>query len=1366
MLLHNSMNYQIELDTVTRDSDTGKVVIAGWAVDKLRKRGLRMRVEGKDSSLTRQPRPEIAAMYSLEDGSKPGFSVTLPNEQTPCRLVVSLNGKDKTLVLEPGKLERQLQSDKLKGKARSAARYLSRAWTPSGFRDLTDALRRRVTDHQEFYDRWIAQHENMTQSQAHEQIAAFKKQPLISIVVPVYNVEETWLRKCVASVQNQWYEHWQLCLADDCSPSPHVRPLLKELAESDARISVVERSSNGGIAQATNSAIEMATGDYIGFMDNDDELAPQALFEVVRAINEDPSRDFIYSDEDKMTEEGVRFDPFFKPGFSPNLLLSHNYITHFVVVSRSLQERVGGLRAEFDGSQDYDFVLRATEQAESVHHIAHMLYHWRTLASSVAGDPTSKMYAYEAGQKAVEAALERRQMPGKVRMLENLGTYKIDYQLAQQPSVAVIASGYSDELFAQLKAGTDYPSVTFVRAEAEQVNEIALKQSQKLLVFLNGLKPDNPKWLAEMVNYTRPEGVGIVGGKIFSKSQMVENAGVTLRALRSGHPFEMRGEWDHGIGYYFRDILPHDMFAVTEDCLLVSAQSFRKLKGFETSLAAGLRGIDFCARARQEQGLTTLWQPYSSFIRLAKSALVISSDDAAAYLRSHPGLSDPFATVYFPSAKGDSNSVCGSIDRVKVSNDGRHLVVEGWAADREAGQAAQLSLSESSAAQIEQLHRSLRPDVNMTLHTKPDVEVGFAARISVEEGAYQTWRAQSPKLVLTSPTGELALPLKLPAIAALSQASEAMRKLGLLRHPRRLAHQLSDKYLVPRQQEQAYRKLIARTEHYDPAQVRAQVAAFKQQPVISLLVPVYNVDPHWLELCVNSVREQYYPNWELCLADDCSTDERIKPILEAYAQQDPRIKVVFRKENGHISRSSNSALELATGEFVALLDNDDELAPQALFEVVKRLNEKPDTDLIYSDEDKEDEEGHRSDPHFKPDYAPDLLLSTNYISHLGVYRRSIVEKIGGFRPGYEGSQDYDMVLRFVEQTSPERIQHIAKVLYHWRTLASSTASGSGAKNYASDAGLRALQSAMERRGTGAQVVSAGPSGIYNVHYPVSGDDMVSVIIPTKDGYDNIERCLDSIIAKTTYSNYEVIIADNGSTNPAMHKLYSHYQELMGSKLRIEEIDIPFNYSRINNIAASKARGKFLLFLNDDTQVISPHWMTRMVSFAQMKRVGVVGAKLYYPIETIQHAGIVLGLGGVAGHIQAGCPRTHLGYFGRLVENVNYYAMTAACCMVKAEDFQAVGGFDEDMAVAYNDVDLCIRIHDELGRDNVWAHEVELYHYESLTRGYDVKSAEKKARLDREAAKFRERYATIVDNDPYYNPNLSRTSGNFWVRDNT
>lgn len=521
----------------------------------------------------------------------------------------------------------------------------------------------------------------------------------------------------------------------------------------------------------------------------------------------------------------------------------------------------------------------------------------------------------------------------------------------------------------------------------------------------------------------------------------------------------------------------------------------------------------------------------------------------------------------------------------------------------------------------------------------------------------------------------------------------------------------------------SYPNWLARNEVLDIEAMTQEIATFHYQPKISIAMPVYNVEEKWLRLCIDSILNQVYTNWELCMADDASTDPNVKKILTEYQQLDERIRVVFREQNGHISEATNSALAIATGEFVALLDNDDELAINAFYEVVKVLNENPKLDLIYSDEDKIDMDGNRSDPAFKPDWSPDLLLGTNYISHLGVYRRSILEEIGGFRKGYEGSQDYDLVLRFTEKTTKERIKHIPKVLYYWRMLPTSTAVDQGSKGYAFEAGLRAVQDALVRRGINGHATHGAANGLYDVYYDIESEKLVSIIIPTKNGYKDVQRCVSSIIEKTTYQNYEIIMADNGSTDPKMHELYAEFEQQLPGRFFVESIDIPFNFSTINNRAAKKAHGEYLLFLNNDTEVITENWLTLMVSFAQQERIGCVGAKLLYPNNTVQHAGVILGLGGVAGHGHYGYPHGDLGYFGRLAINVNYSAVTAACLLMKKADFDAVGGFEEAFTVAFNDVDLCLKVQ-ALGRDNVWLHEAELYHFESQTRGYDDKGKRK------------------------------------------
>lgn len=559
----------------------------------------------------------------------------------------------------------------------------------------------------------------------------------------------------------------------------------------------------------------------------------------------------------------------------------------------------------------------------------------------------------------------------------------------------------------------------------------------------------------------------------------------------------------------------------------------------------------------------------------------------------------------------------------------------------------------------------------------------------------------------------------------------------------------------------SYPNWLARNEVLDIEAMTQEIATFHYQPKISIAMPVYNVEEKWLRLCIDSILNQVYTNWELCMADDASTDPNVKKILTEYQQLDERIRVVFREQNGHISEATNSALAIATGEFVALLDNDDELAINAFYEVVKVLNENPELDLIYSDEDKIDMDGNRSDPAFKPDWSPDLLLGTNYISHLGVYRRSILEEIGGFRKGYEGSQDYDLVLRFTEKTTKERIKHIPKVLYYWRMLPTSTAVDQGSKGYAFEAGLRAVQDALVRRGINGHATHGAANGLYDVYYDIKSDKLVSIIIPTKNGYKDVQRCVSSIIEKTTYQNYEIIMADNGSTDPKMHELYAEFEQQLPGRFFVESIDIPFNFSTINNRAVKKAHGEYLLFLNNDTEVITENWLTLMVSFAQQERIGCVGAKLLYPNNTVQHAGVILGLGGVAGHGHYGYPHGDLGYFGRLAINVNYSAVTAACLLMKKADFDAVGGFEEAFTVAFNDVDLCLKVQ-ALGRDNVWLHEAELYHFESQTRGYDDKGKKKK-RFEQEKVMMEEKWGPLIENDPFYNPNLTRDIPNFSLR---
>jgi glycosyltransferase involved in cell wall biosynthesis/2-polyprenyl-3-methyl-5-hydroxy-6-metoxy-1,4-benzoquinol methylase len=542
----------------------------------------------------------------------------------------------------------------------------------------------------------------------------------------------------------------------------------------------------------------------------------------------------------------------------------------------------------------------------------------------------------------------------------------------------------------------------------------------------------------------------------------------------------------------------------------------------------------------------------------------------------------------------------------------------------------------------------------------------------------------------------------------------------------------------------------------DREQIAARVETLQPRPLFSVIMPVYDTPERWLRRAIESVQAQLYPDWELCIADDASQAKHIRPLLTRLAAEDPRIKITLRERNGHISAASNSALELATGSFVVLLDHDDELAPHALYMLAEELAAHPETDLLYSDEDKIDEKGRRFDPYFKNDWSPDLLSSQNYFSHLGAYRTSLVREAGGFRQGYEGSQDYDLALRCAERTN--RVRHVPAVLYHWRAIAGSTAIDVGEKSYAQSAAERALRDYLLTVEPGAKVEPGAFPTIYRVSHPLpEPPPLASILIPTRDGMEVVRRAVQSIREKTTYPHYEIVIVDNDSRDPAT---LSWLREVEGAGgARVLRYPHPFNYSSINNFAAREARGEVLVLLNNDVEVISPGWLTELVSQAVRPGVGAVGARLLYPNGTVQHAGVVTGIYGVAGHIHRGLPRESPGYFGRAQMVHEVSVVTAACLAIKKSIYEQVSGLDEkNLAVAFNDVDFCLRLV-AAGYRNLYTPYAELFHYESYSRGSDD-SPEKRARFEKEVQFMLTRWKDVLEHDPAYNQNLSLTSESF------
>ena len=548
---------------------------------------------------------------------------------------------------------------------------------------------------------------------------------------------------------------------------------------------------------------------------------------------------------------------------------------------------------------------------------------------------------------------------------------------------------------------------------------------------------------------------------------------------------------------------------------------------------------------------------------------------------------------------------------------------------------------------------------------------------------------------------------------------------------------------------------------------------FDFEPKISVVVPMYNTKEKFFKELIKCMMDQTYSNWELCLADG---SPKQNDNLKKYYEQDKRIKYKYLDGNLGIAGNSNAAIGMATGDYIALLDHDDVLADYALYEIVYNLNKFPNAEFLYSDEDKIDENGNRYDAYFKPDIAPDTLRCQNYICHFSVFKKELMEKLGGFRENYDGAQDYDIFLRMLEITDSKNISHVPKILYHWRVHNESTAKlNSNAKNYAFEAGKKAIEDHIKRVGLEGTVSKGCIDGIYRIDYKVIGEPKVSIVIPNKDGKDILEVCINSIFEKSTYKNFEIVITENNSET---NEIFDYYKTLLkndkikivnyntGKRIETEdecsleytnknrrEVKPGFNYSAIINFGVKNTTGEYVVQLNNDTELITPNWLELMLGFCQRKDVGAVGVKLYYQDETIQHAGIIVGIGGIAGNRFKSIPKSGHGYFAKesMIENLS--AVTAACIMTPKSIYEEVGWMDEGLAVAFNDVDFCLKIR-EKGYLVVYNPFVEFWHYESKTRGQEDSPAKIK-RFQGEMSRFEQRWPEILDSgDPYYNINLS------------
>lgn len=697
------------------------------------------------------------------------------------------------------------------------------------------------------------------------------------------------------------------------------------------------------------------------------------------------------------------------------------------------------------------------------------------------------------------------------------------------------------------------------------------------------------------------------------------------------------------------------------------------------------------------------------------------------------------------------------IEEERIDRENGILSVRGWAV---ADQPVRIGVWDDRKKRLPyEVKRSNRIDVvDMFSEYPVEKKCGFALDIRGYEGRWLYLVMKTPdgrKSVYPIGTGRLQ-ELEGKALKYTKKGLDYLKGHGV----RALAEKIYTKVTDADEHAIDYNKWLKYHMPSEEELERQKKREFSDGPVFSIVVPLYKTNLEYLKEMVDSVKNQTYPKWELCLSDGSGPDSPLTQLLEELAAREPRILVCYNGEALRISENTNAAIGIAAGDYLVFMDHDDVLPPNALYECASLLEEHPETEVIYTDEDKTSLYGNRYfQPHFKPDFNPDLLCSVNYISHLFVVKKTLQEQVGLLRKEFDGSQDYDFILRCTEQT--DKIRHIPKILYHWRCHEESTSENPESKLYAFEAGRRAIEAHYDRIGVKAQVLQGEQLGIYRTRFLRAYDPLVSIIIPNMDHVEDLKRCITSVEEKSSYRNFEYIIVENNSRMP---ETFAYYKKLQEENPRVKVVtrEGSFNFSALNNFGASFAKGEYLLLLNNDTMVINPDWLEELLGYGMRPDVGIVGARLYFGDDTIQHAGVVLGIGGMAGHCFVQFPKYDPGYFSRILTAQDYSAVTAACMLVRRSVFKEVQGMTEELAVAFNDVDFCLKVR-RAGYLVVYNPYVELYHFESKSRGLED-TPEKLERFQNEIAELEKRWPKIFETpDPYYNPNLTLKTQDFALR---
>ncbi len=1224
--------------------------------------------------------------------------------------------------------------------------------------------------------------------------------PLVSVIVPTSN-RPGMLSRALASILSQTYRNLEAIVVNDACED------VSDMIDScrDSRVVYIRHEHNRGRSAARNTGLKAARGIYIAYLDDDDIFYPDHV-ETLAGFLEKNGEKVAYTDAYQAVQTPIA-DAYvtvgknvpFSADFDRRQLLVDNYIPINTIMHRKeLLDETGLFDEEMETHEDWDLLIRLSMQCD-FHHIRRLTTEFRTRDNSTRAYSSflksmrliHRRYSFLVDdaetvreQKRVEARLEREIEIREADTLEDEYYRKHFYTFVSEfvNNKNVLDMGCGDGQGTFILAGAA-ASVTGVDTDGQSLRHASARYAHNNLRFSEW--PVQEKVFDVVAAYGTAKTPETFEALTRQARGLLKEDGLFIAAIPRGknlcaglngfdsYKISVEGNFKCSL-FIGQGVYPVSMiFPLASGPGTLREHMVKRGKGEFVSAATGERAAGCLIVLASDRPLAESSVESSALVDVSKTLLdakekriqkaeedarfkdilIKNGNDHIAELETYA--KDAEAVIRDKDAHiGKLETYAKDAEAVIRDKDAHIGKLETYARDAEAvirDRDAHIGKLETYARDVEAAMRdkdSHIGNLEAVVKCKDERIVELAASLGEKDAYIQFihsghgWRLLNKYFIMRD-----------KLLPAGSKRRTAAKELF-----RYILKVFSSKSTGNIEVKDRYQQWMEKNEP-GPIELKEQSKTnFSYTPKISIVTPVYNPERKAFVEMMESVLAQTYDNWELCLAD-ASTRPEVKKVINKYVKvARGKIKVKYLGQNHGIAGNTNEALSLASGDFIALLDHDDTLAPFALFEVVKAINQNPEIDFIYSDRDMISPEGRRFNPFFKPDWSPDFLLSQNYVCHLNVFKGGLIDKAGAFRAGYDGSQDYDLVLRATELA--RKIEHIPKVLYHWRIVAGSASGDPEAKPYAYDAAIRALQDAVDRRGWEGTVTQGKVKGLYRICFSLKDNPKVSIIIPTKDKADILKKCLDSIFEKTTYKNYEVVLVDNRS---AEKETFEYYEELKSIQaVKMLRYDAPFNFSEINNYAVSNVESEYVLFLNNDVEIITPEWLEVMLGFARRKETGAVGIKLLYPDGKIQTAGLILDGEGNVRRSHYRYPGDSLGYAGRIQAIQNVSALAAACMMMRKEVFEEVGGFDPKYVVAHGDIDLCLKI---LGRKYLIVYEphAELYHHESLTRGYED-TPEKIERLRQETELLMKRWGHVLKKgDPYFSPNLTSEKEDFTIR---